>query len=96
MTTAVPKLQRYVLIGCPKCHQPLYARTDRKTIQCRLCGYTIELLWTKIKPLYTTDSTQEILQALKIAKVNPHALGKRKKQLQLLQIRHKIRKRPKW
>jgi len=93
---ALPKLKKYVLIGCERCGQPLYARTDRKTVQCRNCGRTIKVLFTKLQVLYTTDNQQEILQALKIAKTNPLALGKRKTRLHLLQIRHKIRKRPKW
>lgn len=93
MTLAIPKLKKYCLIGCERCGQPLYARTDRKTILCRTCGKTIKLYWTKLRVLYTTDNLQEIVQALKIAKTNPRALGKRKKRLHLLQIRHGIRKR---
>jgi DNA-directed RNA polymerase subunit M/transcription elongation factor TFIIS len=66
---AVLRLKKFILIGCPKCKALLYCRSDRKTTECRRCGYRIRLLWTKVRPLYTTDSPREIISVLQQAKM---------------------------
>ena len=58
----IPKLKTWVIIGCPKCKQLYIVRTDRKTFQCRneRCQYTIQLYWTELRPLYTSDDLNDI------------------------------------
>jgi len=69
MSILIPNLKKYVLFGCPKCHNLTYARTDRKTTLCRKCGYRIKIDFAKIQPLYTTDSTKQIIETIKKAKI---------------------------
>lgn len=62
------------IIGCPKCHTLQIVRSDRKTRRCPKCGYTIKLLWSKLRIWYRTDDVKEAMYALQQLKLK----GKKK------------------
>ena len=57
-------LKKYAIIGCSKCRELFVCRTDRKTFQCRKCGYRIRLDWLRLRALITTNRFSEALSTL--------------------------------
>jgi len=71
----VPALRKWVIVGCPKCKQLFIVRSDRRTFKCRneRCCYTIRLLWTTVRALYTSNNLGDVRVTLQNMKQNKAA-----------------------
>ncbi|MBL7118962.1 DUF1922 domain-containing protein [Candidatus Bathyarchaeota archaeon] len=63
------ELKNYVVYACPNCHLIQMSRCDRKTRKCFRCNRTLSLNWSKIKILFSSDSSREAIEAVKRLKI---------------------------